>query len=378
MSNSAFPHGTNASAVGGVSLQDLSFVHSGSSAVRTAGIRINTNGTVQWLRTFQEIELNPLTDWLIPNGSGAAYDVRLTNLVWATKDEGFIHTPSGTTTHAIPNVGPYDGDSDGDEDTWYDLGTSREWVFIDDDSDLGTGIQDATFDIQIRRGGTVLATAAMDWFVNSGGGGGGGGGGCFMYDTQIRMADNTLKNIQDIVIGDVMKEGGKVKATQIGDATNETWYDCDGVIATGTHTICKDGTWMGVEDAGYPVADEQPETFYVVSNMNHKILADGGQLFTDYQEVDYISSGWDDWVVDFLNGNSDVDVLRNAIISTGLESQRAKDYLAREGIYEDDYNEKKNRLLQELDELERLKEINDIHISDMTKKHNPEVEETTP
>jgi len=312
-----------ASAAGGVSLMDKTIVHVGGGATRTAGISIMSDGTVRWPRTFTFVQLNPLTDWIIPNISGAAYDVRLTNLTWITKDEGFVVSPSGGSFND-PGVTP-GGDSDGDEDTWYDLGTDRYWVMYDnDDIDSPVGNQHATFDIQIRKGGTTLATAAMDWSVGSNsGGGGGGGGGCYMYGTEFIMADDSLKEIQDITIGEVMKEGGRVKATQIGDATKEAWFDIDGVVSTGTHGVCIDGVWMRVEDAGYPQVDGA-DTFYVVSNEKHKMLAANGVMFTDYQEIDYMSSGWDDWVISHLNQESDVDVLRNAIISTGLESKRAK------------------------------------------------------
>ncbi len=350
----------NLQSSGLVQLQDKTIVHIGfASSVRTAGIRINTNGTVQWLKTYQFLELQPLTDWIIPNQSGAAYEVRITNLVWITMDEGFIISPSGSDNWTVDplDLGS-DGDPNGDEDVWFDLSQSREWVFVDHEGTAGVGLQHATFDMEIRLGAVTLATAQMDWVVDSApSGGGGGGGGCFVHGTEMRMADDSLKEIQDIKIGDVMKSGGRVKATQIGDATKETWFDIDGVIVTGTHGYNKKGIWMRVEDAGYPIAEEQPDTFYVVSNQYHRMRAANGHLFTDYQEVDYMSSGWDDWVMSNLNGDSDVDVLRNAIISTGLESKRAKDFLAKEGIYEEDYMTQKNNLLIELEKLERAKKI---------------------
>ena len=83
-------------------------------------------------------------------------------------------------------------------------------------------------------------------------------------------------------------------------------------------------------------------------------------MFTDYQEIDYMSSGWDDWVMSALNGESDVDVLREAILSTGVESKRAKAYLAKEGMYEEDYIDAKERLLTELHELEEAKIASDL------------------
>ena len=129
MSVSASPdYGIMSSAVGGVSLQPLTINHVGATAIRSAGIRINANGTTQWLRTFQALDLNPLTDWIIPNGAASSsYDVRITNLNWITMDEGFILSPSGTDTYSTPVNPAWDGAANGDEDTWFDLGTSREW-----------------------------------------------------------------------------------------------------------------------------------------------------------------------------------------------------------------------------------------------------------
>ena len=338
-----------------VQLQDKLINHVGFPAsVRTAGIRINTNGTVQWLKTYQFLELQPLTDWIIPNQAGGAYEVRITNLVWIAMDEGFIISPSGSDTYTVDPLLASDGDPNGDEDTWFDLGTSREWLFFDDDFGGAGGLQHATFDMQIRQGAVILATAQMDWKVNSvSTGGGGGGGGCFMYGTKFRMADDSLKEIQDIEIGDVMKIGGKVTATQIGDGTTETWFDVDGVIATGSHGMRKDGVWMRIADAGYEPAETQ-DRFYILANSQHRMLSENGQLFTDYQEVNYTSSGWDQWVMDFLNDKTDVDVLREAIASCGTEAQEVKDFYAKEGIYVEDYNDTKDRLLRELRELEKV------------------------
>jgi len=318
MSTSAFAHCTKATATGGVNLEDKTIVHSGGSARRTAGIAILANGTVTWPRTFTNVQLNPLTDWIIPNTSASSsYEVRLTNLTWVTKDEGFIVSPSGGT-YSLPGAPTPGGDSDGDQNTWYNLGTDRYWVFHDDDSGAAdpAGTQEATFDIQIRKGSTILATAAMNWKVSSSGGGGGGGGGCFVTGTLMIMEDGSLKEVQDIVPGDVMAEGGKVYQQQIGDASEETWFDVDGVIVTGTHTICKDGVWMHVHDAGYPAADCDEQTYYVVSNYYHKMVTANGHVFTDYSEVEYQSSGWDDWVLLKLNGKADNETMRKAIEST--------------------------------------------------------------
>jgi len=297
MSTSAFAHGVNtAAALGGISILPKTIFHDGTGIQRTAGLVFQTNGTVNWRRTNTFVQLNPLTDWIIPNSAASSvYQIRLTNLVWITKDEGFLISPSGGTW---PGGGG--ADSDGDEDTWFDMSVAREWTFIDTaGSGVGVGVQHATFDIQMRRGtGPVLVTAAMDWYVDSHSG---GGGGCFILGTQFRMADGSLKEVQEIMPGDIMEAGGKVHQAIVGDGTEEEWYDVEGVVVTGTHAVCKDGVWMRVRDAGYNQV-EGANLYYCVANDNHRMVAANGQTFSDFDEADYMTVNFGDWLIDSLNG----------------------------------------------------------------------------
>lgn len=338
-----------------VALQDQQFVHSGSTSMRTAGNVFQSDGIRRWRRTFTFVQLNPLTDWIIPNvAASSSFEIRLTNLNWIVKDEGFGISPSGGVW--IDSVTtPTGGDPDGDEDVWFDLGTTREWTFVDNDNDASIGTQHAQFDFQIRIGSTILATAAMDWFVNSGGGGGGGGGGgCFVRGEKFRMADGSLKEIQDIVPGDVTEVGGLVYQAIVGDGRVEHWYDVDGMVVTGHHVIYKDGEWVRVMNAGYNEV-RGADTYYIVANEHHKLMAENGQLFSDFQEVDYMTTGWDAWVVEKMNGNTDDDAIREAIASTGVDSKDIENYFYRRGEPES-YVDNKNRLLRELSELEKEEE----------------------
>ena len=106
--------------------------------------------------------------------------------------------------------------------------------------------------------------------------------------------------MQDIVTGDVMMEGGRVYQTIIGDGTTVDWYSVDGVIVTGEHVIFDNNRWQRVKDGGYPLVPGADQ-YYVVANEKHRMLAKNGQLFTDFQEVDYHHTGWENWSVDRLN-----------------------------------------------------------------------------
>jgi len=137
-----------------------------------------------------------------------------------------------------------------------------------------------------------------------GGGGGGGGPTCFEAGTCFRMADGSVKKIEDIKSADEMERGGRVFFAISGDGTQETWFDADGIHVTGSHAIKKDGIWMRVRDAGFEQI-ETIDTFYTLINENHRMVAENGQVFADYDEVDLDGTGWSEYAIDKLNGKTD-------------------------------------------------------------------------
>jgi hypothetical protein len=141
---------------------------------------------------------------------------------------------------------------------------------------------------------------------------GGPNTGCFEVGTCFRMADGSLKKVEEIKPGDIMEEGGRVAQTIIGDGQQEDWFDVDGVHVTGSHGIKKGDEWMRVVDAGYDEIDKR-ELYYTVMNENHRMIAKTGQKFTDFQEVSYVETGWDDFVLLKLNGNVDDETMLTAI-----------------------------------------------------------------
>jgi len=134
-----------------------------------------------------------------------------------------------------------------------------------------------------------------------------GGGGCFAPGTCFRMADGSVKKIEDIKIRDEMAIGGKVGATIIGDGLPETWYDVNGVKVTGTHHIKHFGTWMSVKDAGFDKIDTI-DTLYVLINEDHRMVAENGQIFADYMDEDYdaLGTGWEEFVLKWMNGDKSI------------------------------------------------------------------------
>lgn len=109
---------------------------SGSDA-NPVGIRINTDGTIDSRANGSYTQIDSTTDWIIPNGAANSdYEVRITNVVWT---QGSAFTTEAAT-----------------EDTWIDMSAAREWS-VTDTNPSSPGIQDVTFDLEIRYGSSGSA-----------------------------------------------------------------------------------------------------------------------------------------------------------------------------------------------------------------------------
>lgn len=107
---------------------------------------------------------------------------------------------------------------------------------------------------------------------------------CFLAGTKVEMEDGTAKNVEDIKIGDRMREGGMV--TGKGEHLSGDLYDYQGVKVTGSHAVF-DGEWMRVENSlkATQIALKEPVMVYIIDNQRHKIIVDG-ITFADFTEVD--------------------------------------------------------------------------------------------
>ena len=120
-------------------------------------------------------------------------------------------------------------------------------------------------------------------------GGGGGGDSCFAKGTLFRMADGSLKEIQDIKVGDHMDYGGRVYGVLQGDGNIEDWYAYGISYVTGSHFVLED-RWVPVEKS---MAAERLivgfDTWYCVLNEHHMMVAEDGTFFTDFDAVDSVN-----------------------------------------------------------------------------------------
>lgn len=105
-------------------------VSSTSLGTAIAGVRFNTDGTVDQNKGGFYTQIDSSTDWIIPNGGASSdFDVRLVSVTGAALDTG-------------PATG-----------TWVNLGTNREWLQIR--STNGTDSSTCVFAIRYKGGGDL-------------------------------------------------------------------------------------------------------------------------------------------------------------------------------------------------------------------------------
>ena len=134
---------------------------------------------------------------------------------------------------------------------------------------------------------------------SSGPGNASSGSSCFAAGTKFFMEDGSLKNIEDIKIGDVLQRGGKVRTTIVGDGLYENWYLYGNTKVTGTHTVFEKGKWKRVANSDKAIPTDKDEFIYTLVNEKHRLIAEDGVMYGDYDEVDNLDI--EDGLLEMMN-----------------------------------------------------------------------------
>lgn len=126
-------------------------------------------------------------------------------------------------------------------------------------------------------------------------------GGCFATGTKVRMANGDSKRIEDIRIGDVVYEGGKVYGVM--QFVSEDMFDYEGVNVTGGHAV-KEKEWLRVKDSEKAKIETGKFVVYNLCTENHLIIVDN-IVFSDYDETSFGSSVSDEKSLEIMNGRLD-------------------------------------------------------------------------
>lgn len=80
---------------------------------------------------------------------------------------------------------------------------------------------------------------------------------CHVAGTKVRMEDGSLKNIEDIRMGERVLLGGEVVGR--GECLGADLHEYLGTIVQGGHAVFEEGVWTRVRDARHAIKDAAPD-----------------------------------------------------------------------------------------------------------------------
>jgi len=119
----------------------------------------------------------------------------------------------------------------------------------------------------------------------------GGKGFCFAPDTPIVMNDSTVKPINTVKKGDILKDGGVVETVQIVKDSEEDMYLLDGILVTGTHRVWYEEKQEFINVSEHPEAtltDKKLVELWDLSTTTNKIPVKGLSrtiTFSDWEDL---------------------------------------------------------------------------------------------
>lgn len=109
--------------------------------------------------------------------------------------------------------------------------------------------------------------------------------GCFHPETEVRMADGGVKQIQHIEIGDEVLDGGMVYAIYQQQFDGPLW-DYEGVLVTGHHRVFEDGRFVRVDQSRLgKISHVRDSVVWDISTKRHSIVM-RNSLFSDFARND--------------------------------------------------------------------------------------------
>jgi hypothetical protein len=109
---------------------------------------------------------------------------------------------------------------------------------------------------------------------------------CFDSNTLINMNNNSTKKIKDLILGDIIKEGGTINGILIIKANQTPMYSYNDVLVSGSHLVYENYLWKRIENSNLATQIEyDPEKYlYCFITQNNKIYSNN-TLFADYTET---------------------------------------------------------------------------------------------
>ena len=109
---------------------------------------------------------------------------------------------------------------------------------------------------------------------------------CFDKDTALELKDGTIKNIQDIQVGDELLHDGPVTAILKLDASKSFMYNLNGIIVSGCHKVKFGNLWISVNEHPHcKIIKNYGEPFIYCLNTREKQITINDHQFADWDEL---------------------------------------------------------------------------------------------
>jgi hypothetical protein len=109
---------------------------------------------------------------------------------------------------------------------------------------------------------------------------------CLDKNTLIQMSDKSFKPIQDIQIGDILKDNNKVTAKIKVNAKGLQMFKLNNIIVSGSHIVKHNDKWIKVKD--HPESkfiELYTEPYLYCLNTTLKVIEINRTIFTDWDEI---------------------------------------------------------------------------------------------
>lgn len=129
---------------------------------------------------------------------------------------------------------------------------------------------------------------------------------CFDPATPIEMADGSKKIIQNILLGDDIRGGGKVVSIRCSFTGDGTRYNYDGVIVTGSHCVYENGKWVRVKDSANAKSIDGDGVVWSLITERHLIYVNGIKFDDEMESAPDIPDVGEDKHINYLNSHIEV------------------------------------------------------------------------
>ena len=110
---------------------------------------------------------------------------------------------------------------------------------------------------------------------------------CFAKGTKLKTKTGEEVNIEDIELGTILHDGSTVTATMILSSHDETMYNLNNVIISGTHKVLFNNDFIFIANHPHAVKiDNFCEEHIYCINTDNKIIKISDMIFCDWDELD--------------------------------------------------------------------------------------------